>query len=410
MFGIDRWLEIFETIRKNKLRTFLTALSVAWGIFMLVVLLGVGVGMQRKVEENFKDDAVNSIWVSPGRTTIPHKGHAVGRRLQFTNADHDITEATLPGVEHITSRFHINGEYTTTYKSRHASFDVRATHPAHQYLEKTIITEGRFLHELDLAERRKVAVIGVEVAATLFRDEPPLGKYINIAGIQYRVIGVFRDEGGEGELRKIYVPITTAQMAYGDPTRIDRFMFTVGDATPDEARAIENELRAQLAARHDFAPQDRRAVWLRNNLEWQERALETFRSIELFIWIIGFGTILAGVVGVSNIMMISVKERTKEIGVRKALGAPPWSIISQIMQEALLITGVAGYFGLVSGVFVVEAIRTALPQNEYITAPEVDLTIAFVATGTLMIAGMLSGFFPARRAAKVNPVVALRDE
>jgi putative ABC transport system permease protein len=391
VIDIDRWQEILDTISHHKLRTFLTALSVAWGIFMLVILLAAGTGLHNGISHEFRDDAVNSIWMHPRRTSKPYKGHSSGRRITATNDDHELVRTGIDGVEHITSRFRLRFEFTVNYKNENASFDIRAVHPDHQYLEKTLITSGRFLHDRDLNERRKVAVVGVDVVKVLYKGADPLGTFLEIAGIPYKVVGVFEDEGAEGELRKIYIPITTAQMAYGGTNRVDMVMFTIGDANVEDSKRMAEELRTMMAMRHNFAPDD--VDWMR-----------------LFIWIIGIGTIIAGIVGVSNIMLISVKERTKEIGVRKAMGATPSSIIALILQEALLVTGVAGYLGLVAGVALIEAFNKYVPAIEMFRNPDVDLGVAFTATIVLVVAGLLAGFFPALRAAKVNPIVALRDE
>jgi putative ABC transport system permease protein len=407
---IDRFQEILETIRRNKLRTFLTALSVAWGIFMLVLLLGAGNGLQSGVEYNFRDDAVNSLWVYSGRTSTPFKGRAPNRDIQFTNADHDAVVRGVPGVEHITSRFYIGGEFTVSYGTKHSSFDVRACHPAHQIIENTIITKGRFLNERDLDDRRKVAVIGQKVVDILFGTRDPRGEYIDVNGIMYKVVGVFEDTGGEGELRKIYIPITTAQMAYGGEDRVNQIMFTVGDATVEDSERIEADTRRMFASRHEFSSDDEQAMRVRNNVEQFQRFRSLFATIELFVWIIGVGTIIAGIVGVSNIMLISVTERTKEIGVRKALGATPGSIVALVLQESVLITAVSGYIGLVLGVGLLELANWAMPASEMFRNPHVDIRIGLTATALLVGAGLLAGLFPARRAAGVNPVVALRDE
>lgn len=407
MFDLDRWQEIFDTIRHHKLRTALTALSVAWGLLMLVILLGAGKGLQNTAEYGFRDDAINSVFVRRGRTSKPYKGHIVGRRIQFTNEDYQNTKDGVEGIDHITARFRLWGDSMVSYKKEHASFDIRSCHPDHLYLERTQIVDGRFINELDLKERRKVAVIGSKVVEQLFHDEDPIGKQIAIGRISYKVVGVYEDEGGEGEVRKIYLPITTAQMAYGGGNNIDMFMFTVGDAGVAESKQIEQEVRQKLASRHEFALDDPRAVWIRNNLENYENIKGIILAINVFVWFIGIGTILAGIVGVSNIMLISVKERTKEFGVRKAVGASPASIVTLVLQEALLITGVAGYFGLMTGVFLLELAPPDLGPFKNVS---VDINVAVIATIILVLAGLLAGIFPAWRAAKVRPVVALRDE
>ena len=411
VFSPDRWYEIFDTIRRNKLRTFLTALSVAWGIFMLVILLAAGNGLRNSVAHDFRDDAVNSLWLWAGQTSMPHEGHPIGRTIQFTNRDYERIRDTVPGVERITGRFFLRGNLVVSRGDKNTSFDVRACHPDHRYLEKSIVTEGRFLDDIDQAERRKVAVIGEDVARFLFDDdEEPLGQWISINGIQYLVIGVFQDEGGEDELRKIYIPIATAQMAYGGADAIHQLMFTVGNASAEESQAIEAVVRDGLAAEHDFDPADKRALRIRNNLQSFKDINDVFDAIELFVWFIGAGTIVAGIVGVSNIMLISVKERTKEIGVRKALGATSGAIVGQILQESIFLTAVAGYMGMVTGIGLIELFLRYAPPIEFMRNPQVDLRVVSIATVILVISGALAGYVPARRAARVDPVVALRDE
>jgi putative ABC transport system permease protein len=410
MLDIDTFQEILDTLRKNKLRTLLTAFSVAWGILMLVVLLGSGQGLTHGVEYGFRDDATNSIWIRSGQTSVPYRGLRPGRTVQFTNDDHVEFRDQVPGVEHITSRFFIRGNLTVVYKGQTSSYNVRSVHPDHQYLEKTIVSAGRFLNPLDLAECRKVAVIGDRVKTQLFRGRPPIGEYIEVNGIPFQVVGVFVDEGAEGEMETIYLPITTAQRAFNGANRVAMIMLTVGDASVDESKAIADDLRHRIAERHDFDPDDQRAVFISNAVEEFQRFVNLMGGIRMFVWVIGIGTLLAGVVGISNIMMIAVKERTKEIGIRKALGATPWSVMRLVLEEAILVTSVAGYFGLVAGVAVLEIMSSNLKESDFFRNPEVDLGVAISATGLLVLSGAIAGFFPARRAAAIRPVEALRDE
>jgi putative ABC transport system permease protein len=411
MFDLDSWQEILETIRTNKLRSFLTAFSVAWGIFMLIVLLGSGQGLANGIEYQFRDDAINSIWVRPGQTSIPYKGLAPGRNVQLTNDDREEIRSGVGGVDHITARFRINGSLRVRYKDVTTTFDVRCVHPDHLYLEKTIITDGRFLDDLDLAEYRKVAVIGVRVKDALFKNEPALGKNIEINGIAFKVVGLFTDEGGENEQEKIYLPITTAQRTFGGANRINMIMMTTGDTPLEQTEVMSSDVKRRLAARHTFSTEDPRAMFVNNNNEEFHRYTSLMAAIRMFVWIVGIGTILAGVVGVSNIMMITVKERTREIGVRKALGATPWSVVALVLQESILITSVAGYFGLVLGIGLLEVVAKNLPAgSEYFRNPEVNLGVAVEATILLIVAGLGAGFVPARRAAAVRPVDALRNE
>lgn len=410
MFDVDTWHEILHTVRHNKLRTLLTGFSVAWGILILVVLLGSGEGLSHGVQYGFRDDAVNSIWVRSGQTSTPYRGLPPGRWVQFTNDDHEDIASNVQGVEHITSRYFIRGNLTVSYKGVTSSFNVRCVHPDHQYLEKTIVTSGRFINPLDIEEFRKVAVIGDKVKAQLFRGEPAVGRYIRVNGVPFQVVGEFTDEGGEGELETIYLPISTAQRAFGGGNRVGMIMLTVGDAGIEESRAVAASLRERIAERHDFDPEDQRAVSIQNAVEQFQRFLNLMKGIRTFVWIIGIGTLLAGVVGVSNIMMIAVKERTKEIGIRKALGATPWSVTRLVLQEAVLVTAVAGYFGLVGGVALLEFMTRAIRGSDFFRDPSVDLGVAVSATVLLVLVGAVAGFFPARRAAAIRPVEALRDE
>jgi len=410
MFDIDKWTEILATMQKNWLRTILTAFSVSWGIFMLVLLLGAGNGLQQGVEFQFKDDAVNSLWIRTGQTSIAYKGLQPGRDIQFTNADYDKIKASFPEIEHITSRYYLWGGQMLRYKNNTGSFDIRSTHSDHKYLEMTVMVKGRFLNEFDIAEKRKVTVIGVPVAKELFEEEPPLGKYIEINGIPFKVVGIFRDDGGENEERKVYIPISTAQQTFGGYNKVHQIMLTVGDATVEETQKLETKIHSLLADRHLFDPEDKRAVSISNNLESFRNIQRVFDGIALFIWVIGIGTLIAGIVGVSNIMLIIVKERTVEIGIRKAIGATPWSVISLILQESILITTVAGYMGLVAGVGLLELINKHMPLGEFFINPSVDIKVAFAALMLLVISGTIAGFFPARKAAAIKPIEALRDE
>ena len=411
MFDLDTWQEILDTIKANKLRSFLTAFSVAWGIYMLIVLLGSGQGLANGIAYQFRDDAINSIWVFPGQTSIPYKGLAPGRAVQLTNEDRNEIRSGVGGIDHITSRFSIGGNLRVRYREETTTFDVRSVHPDHLFLEKTIITEGRFLDDLDLSEYRKVAVIGVRVKDALFKKESALGKNIEINGVAFRVVGVYTDEGGQNEQERIYVPISTAQRAFGGGNRIGMIMMTTGDTPLSQTDVMAKDVKRRIAARHAFSTEDPRAVNVNNNNEEFQRFTSLMAAIRMFVWIVGVGTILAGVVGVSNIMMITVRERTREIGVRKALGATPWSVVSLVLQESILITSIAGYFGLVLGIAVLEIAAKNLPAgSEYFRNPQVDLSVAVEATLLLIVAGLFAGFIPARRAAAVRPVDALRDE
>jgi len=406
--GADALQEIFATLSRNRLRTALTALSVAWGMLMLVVLLGAGRGLEKGAAYEFRDDAVNSLWLYSGKTSRPFAGRGPGRDVKLTNDDYQALARNFPSIEHISGRFYLYGEFTVSYGGKHGAFDIRGTHPGHQYLEKTIIRDGRFLNDADIEQRRKVCVIGTKVASFLFGDKPALGEYLNIRGLSYEVVGVFEDVGGEAELKKIYVPITTAQLLYSQPGRVHQIMFTIGDSNLADSQRLAERVSRFVAARHGISPDDRQALRVQNNIEQFERVNSVFVWLKAFVWIVGIGTLLAGIVGVSNIMLISVKERTREIGIRKALGATPWSIISLVVGEAVIVTSVAGYVGMLFGIGLIELAARYLKDVPYLREPDVDLSIALLASALLVFCGALAGFFPARHAAQISPTEALR--
>ncbi len=414
MFNLDRWREILDTLWRSKLRSFLTAFSVAWGIFMLVFLLGMGTGLQNGVQAEFADDATTAVWLFAGRTSMAHEGMPIGRRIVFANSDVDAI-GRLPGVDKITGRFFIGGGRQTSVQSRVgdrvASFDVRSVHPDHLYLENTIMVAGRFLNRIDLEDKRKVCVLGEPVATFLFgTTDDAIGRWIEINRIPFQVVGLFTDEGGEGEREKIYIPITTSQIAFNGADQVHMTMFTMRpDVTVAESKRAADAAVAELAAAHHFSPDDTQAVRVRNNVEQFENFLQIFVGIRVFVVFMGICSLVAGMIGVSNIMMIVVRERTREIGVRKALGAKPAHIVMSIVQESVFITTVAGYLGLVAGIGALTLIDRVIPPTDMFAHPEVDLKVALGATVLLVVAGALAGLFPARAAARVNPIKALRD-
>jgi putative ABC transport system permease protein len=407
---IEAFIELWDVLSRNALRTLLTGLSVAWGVFMLVVLLGAGKGLENGADWEFRDDAQNSIWIGGGKTSIPFAGRSPGRAILFKNQDFADLPRKVPGIERLTGRYWLWGEFSVSYGAKRSSFNILGVHPDHRFLEKTLITRGRFLDPTDLAEKRKVAVIGSKVREILFGSRDPIGEYVNIRGLAYKVVGEFEDVGGENELRKIYVPISTAQLVYNQPDIIHQLIFTVGDATVEQSRGIAEQARVVLAKNHGFSLDDRRALRMGNNLEQFTRLTGVFKWIRIFVWAVGVGTLLAGIIGIGNIMLISVAERTREIGIRKALGATPGSIIRMVLGEALVLTGVSGYAGLVGGIGVVELVAARFPEAPFFRQPSVSLNVALSATLLIMAAGALAGFFPAYRAARVSPVVALRSE
>ena len=404
---VDRWQEIFNSIRRHPLRTALTALGVFWGIFMLVILLGAGQGLENGIKYEFRDDATNSIWIRRGVTSMPHKGLPKGRRIEFTNDDYELLTTQFEGVDQATGRYYLSGDQLAVYKDQRLSFSTRAVHPGHRYVENTIVETGRYINEVDITETRKVAVIGKIVQQDLFGEEDPLGKEITLGGIVYRVVGTYSDTGGDNEMRVIYIPITTAQKVYAGTDEIHQLMVTTKDMGLEETKALEGKMRATFASRHEFSSEDQRAVSIYSAIEGYQQLMSLMGGIRLFIWFVGLGSIIAGVIGISNIMLIVVKDRTREIGIRKALGATPYSIIAMILQESILITAIAGYLGLVAGVGVISMIGAM--EVDYFRNPQVNLGVGIAATVVLVVAGALAGLMPARQAARINPIEAMRS-
>jgi len=405
---IDKWQEIFNSIRRHKLRTILTAFGVFWGIFMLVIMLGAISGLQNSFVHSFRDDAVNSLWLHQGRTTKEYKGLNKGRFISFNNDDYKFLEEQFPEIDALTGRYYISGNLVK-YKDKALSFSIRAVHPGHKIMENTVMSKGRYISDQDLKTSSKVAVIGDFVRKDLFPpDVDPIGKEISIESIIYKIVGVFVDSGGENEMRMIYLPVTTAQRVYSGGNDLHQLMLSGGDLTTNQMKELEERIRKAFAIRKQFDPTDTRAMRIRNRAEDFEQFSSLFFMFTLISWIVGVFSIMAGVIGVSNIMLIIVKDRTKEIGIRKAIGATPGSIVSMILQESILITGVAGYLGMLVGISIIFLVSGA--EEEYFRHPQVNLGVIGIATAVLVIAGALAGLLPAFQAAKINPVKAIKSD
>src|SRR5680860_1558239 len=365
MFDIDKWQEILATIKKNKMRTFLTGFSVAWGIFMLMILLGSGNGLSNGVSQNFMRDAINAMWLWSGETSIPYKGMKEGRQIKFTNTDYEIIK-DLPGIENTSGRYYINGN-TFSYGSEYGDYTAITCHPDLKEVESIEIVEGRFVNEVDIKKARKSIVIGKDIYDALFKDKEAIGEYIKVNNIPFKVVGICK-EGGGTRHRNAYIPVSTGQKVFNGSNRLHNFALTIDAKTIQESKDIENQVRETLARNHKFDASDKSALGSYNKLEDVMETMKIFQAINIFIWIIGIGTLIAGVVGVSNIMLIIVKERTKEIGIRKAIGASPGSVIGLILLESVLITTIAGYIGLVLGAGLMEIINFFVEQQYALSA------------------------------------------
>ena len=416
MFDLDKWQEIFNTIKKHPLRTLLTAFGVFWGIFMLVLLLAAGKGLENGVNQNFSNIAKNTMWIWGGKTTIPYKGMKPGRIIIFTNDDYEYLKNEMSELLYVAPGVSLTGDYTINYNNVSGTFRVTGDMPEINKVRPMAFPAGRFINIFDVNEKRKVAVLGSRVCEVLFGKEEAVGKYIQIKGVYFEVVGRFEIEnmGGSGrdDSEKIFVPITTLQSTFNLEDKINTF-----GVTPKEGYdplEIEAQVKRYLAAKHLVSPKDKNAIGGWNSGKETKKISGLFIGINIFIWVVGIMTIIAGIVGVSNIMLIIVKERTKEIGVRKALGATPWSIISLVIQESIFITSVAGYVGLLAGVLLVEFAKSMMKgadtKNSYFSNPDIDIKVAIIATIVLVVSGALAGLIPAIKAARINPIEALRAD
>jgi putative ABC transport system permease protein len=414
MFNIERWQEIFESISKNKLRTFLTGVSVASGIFILVILLGAGKGLQNGIEKQFERDAAGTIEVWSGTTTKEYKGLNPGRQIQFRNSDYSQSVQKFDDKLDIKASTYNFWGGLISYGKESGSYQYRGVDPEYGFIENLTIVQGRYINSKDLDNYEKVAVIGMKIKIDLFKDKDALGKEILINNINFKVIGVFTDPGGEREESRAYLPKSTVQRTFGGGDKISNMFFTLKKTNDyDEALAqskkFTEDLKQLLKSKNVVAPDDDGGVGVYNSVEDAKQFYDLNLYIRLFFWWVGICTIIAGVVGVSNIMLIIVKERTKEIGIRKALGASPFSIISMILHESIFITTISGFVGLLASLLLLEFVGPMV-QSEYFQHPEVDFNVALSTLFLLVFAGAMAGFFPAFRAAKIKPIVALRDE
>ena len=409
MFNRDNWKEIFETIQKNKLRTFLSGFTVSLGILIFVVLYGMGNGLINTFNEFFGDDATNVLYVFPGKTTIPYKGYKSDRTIEFDNSDlADIEKNFALFVDYTTPR--ITRSALVKYRDESNNYTTRAVGPAHQHAEKTIIMKGRFLNREDIRNKTKYVVIGRLVERDLFGSKNAIGQYLDVAGSAFMVIGVFQDEGGDNEERMIYMPYTTRQLIEKNTDKIDQFIVgfkpEIGYAG---AMALDKSLDRFLREKKYISPDDQNGFFIRNVADQLKQNQQFARVLQIIVAFVAFGTIIAGIIGISNIMVFVVKERTKELGIRKALGATPRSVIGSILMESVFITAISGFVGMLIGIAILNSLGEKL-KDYFITNPFIDITMAVVATIVLILFGAIAGYIPAKSAADIKPIIALRDE
>lgn len=418
--------EILATIQKNKLRTALTAFGVFWGIFMIVLMLGMGNGLQNGVMKQFGNMVSNSMWMWGGRTSLPYNGMKPGRQVQLKVSDVDFIRANIDGIKHIIPESQLGGfrgSVVVRRKQNSQSFGVNGAFPESQNVSMPIIAEGRFLNHGDIENERKVVAIGERVKQLLFADVPsPIGHNLEINGVYFTVVGWFKssksDDRANEDLNKCYVPFTTFQKAFNFGDNVG-WIAVIGEDGADIDQ-IGNDIKRKLASKKQYSPDDLQAIGGWSAKKELDKLNGLFTGIELFVWIVGFFTLLAGIVGIGNIMLIVVKERTKEIGIRKAIGATPFSILSMILFETVLLTVFSGYLGITLGVLLVENIENLLLFAGKILEtdisltmfanPGIDISVAITALSILVVFGAIAGFVPALNAVRINPIEALRDE
>lgn len=409
MFDIDRWREIFESIRSNILRTVLSGFTVALGLYIFIVLFGIGAGLQNAFTEGFARDATNLITIFTRKTTIAYGGLQSDRQIVLKNDDYkQITSEDTLMIESATPRYSAN--MTVKYGRESGNYQISGANPDEKIIENRQLTEGRYLNPLDMKRMQNVAVIGRMVQRDLIKNGSPIGKDLDINGTMFKVVGVFSDDGGDFDERMITVPITTLQqLKKGSDTVSTIFITYNPELKPAEAIKYGEKLEKELKAKHKVSPDDENGVVVRNNAKNMGETFQFLFIITVIVGFIGMGTLLAGIIGISNIMVYIVKERTQEIGVRKAIGAKPSSIVGLIMQESIVITVISGLIGVGLGILTLTLIGDSL-EKYFIKDPSVGWGIVIVAFASLVISGLVAGFVPAYRASRIRPIEALRSE
>ena len=418
MFDADRWIEIWVTITRNKTRSLLTCFGVFWGILMLVILLGTGTGFKNAIYKNVDGFATNSLFFFADRTSEPYHGFNKGRYWNMRNRDVDAITREVEGIDAISPIiWGNNSDKNVVYEQTSGSYSVKGVYPAYFNIERQNLHFGRLLNDIDLRERRKVCLIGTRICEDLFKNEDPCGKYVRVNGFYYQVVGVVKqiasgvNIGGRAE-STVFLPFSTLQQTLNQGDIL--YFLCVSAIHGYSIQKMIDDISGLLKRQNEISPTDPQAVSVVNLAAQFGMFEQLFTGIDILVWIVGMGTLFAGIIGISNIMMVTVKERTREIGVRRAIGAKPWNIISQIISESLVLTSIAGLIGLSTGVFILDLINRALtmqPSDDVtILNPGVDIGTAVAATIVLLICGLLSGLIPAWRAMQIKAIDAIRDE
>jgi len=416
MFRIDRWKEIIEALTTNWFRTLLTAFGVFWGILILIILLAAGKGLENGIKADFGDVATNTMFVWTRSTTKPYMGLPIGRRFSYTTEDVENIWEQIPNLRFVSSRNQIGSDTPNVTKGvKKGAYNIYGDYPEIIRQDPLGITQGRFINHLDIENSRKVAVIGLGVVQDLYEEsEAVIGSFVTVQGVNFKVIGVYNKEGGGGNQnaqKEIYVPFTSFSKAFNRSNRVGWMAITAQDGTP--ITAIKESIFNLLKKRHKINPEDKRAIGHFDLFEEYSRVESLFGAMRFIAFFVGLLVLISGVIGVGNIMLIVVKERTKEIGIRRALGESPFSIKLQIMMESIFLTIFSGMAGIVFGALFIFGINYALSLTgpvDMFMAPSVNVGIVVAALSILIFSGLLAGFIPARSAIKVKPIEALRTE
>lgn len=405
----DHFEEIFSILRRNKLRTILTGLTATWGLFIFILLLGATYGLENGVHKSFEANATNSLWVSPGRTSVPYQGIKPGREILLGNPDIDDLKRLVGKKDKISGRFYMGRDTTIRWGQETGKFQVVGVAPDYQEIDNTTILEGRSLNVKDQLRSRRSAVLGSEVKKELVPHGNAVGQTIFINDSPFSVVGIFDDPGDSRHLDHIYVPVSTIQKINRQTEHIHNIAMTVTVETKEEAETAAMNIKQVIAMRHKFSIEDKSALFMSNTIAEYLMHMELFSGIRIFVCVIGFGSIIAGVMSISNIMMITVKERAREIGIRKALGATPHSIILMIVTESVLITLLFGYIGLVSGIVCLHSMEMYIKGTTYFKDTHISIWVILAALSFLVISGTVAGVLPARKVASIRPSEALKD-
>lgn len=409
LFDQDTWQEIFSSISKNKIRTAITIIGVMWGIFLLVVLLGAAKGVENKFNSLFGDFATNSVFIWAQQTSKPFKGFQEGKPITLRLGDVEKIKNEIGDIDLIAPRSQSGGLVVRKFQS--GSFNISGDFPVLDKIQNKNLIYGRFINDIDIKEKRKVCVIEEEVYKQLFeKDEYPIGELISINDINYTVVGMFKASETIRLGDNIHIPFTTFQQVYNRGDKIS-WMIITGNPKSDIIQ-IEKDAKLILKNLHNVHPEDDRAFGGMNLGDMFSKITEFLTGMQFLTWFVGIATLIAGVFAIGNILLITVKERTSEIGIRRALGAKPWEIKRHIILESVFLTSVAGALGIISGGLVLMIIDATIGKgaDAALKNPTVDIPVIIVAAITLIVLGTLIGLIPAQIAVSIKPIDALRDE